>query len=283
MKNTSTLTFFCGKMGAGKSTKAKSLAIENNALLLSEDEWLAAHYPDQIHDFDDYLRFSALIKPFVKSHVQNILQTGTHVVMDFPANTVRQRAWFKALCAEVGCEHQLVFLDLSDEQCLAQIAKRRAENPERAQFDTEAVFRQVTQYFEPPSADEALNEVKPENFRIEGITPFIPAKDFGLSRHFYLALGFVETVSIENAVLLELGGYGFWLQDYYVQDFADNSMLCLYVESLSAWHKKLAGIDWQGTYGSSAKMLSGPHEQEGAMMMQVTDPSGVLWHIRQNA
>ncbi len=283
MSNTGTLTFFCGKMGAGKSTKSRNLAIENNAVLLSEDEWLAAHYPEQIHDFDDYLRFSALIKPFVKSHVQNILQTGTHVVMDFPANTVRQRTWFKELCTEVGCEHQLVFLDVSDEQCLVQIAKRRAEHPERAQFDTEAVFRQVNQFFEPPSQDEGLNEVKLENFKHQGITPFLPAKDFDLSRDFYLELGFVEAARTQNAVLLELGNYGFWLQDYYVQDFADNSMLCLYVEDLSAWHKKLAGIDWQGTYGGSAKMLSEPHEQEGAMMMQITDPSGVLWHIRQHA
>lgn len=156
MKNTGVLTFFCGKMGAGKSTKSKSLAATKNAVLLSEDEWLAAHYPDQIHDFNDYLRFSALIKPFVKTHVQTILQTGANVIMDFPANTTKQRAWFKVLCAEVGCENQLIFLDLSDEQCLAQIAKRRTENPERAEFDTEAMFHQVTQYFEPPSEDEGL-------------------------------------------------------------------------------------------------------------------------------
>lgn len=73
MKNTGMLTFFCGKMGAGKSTKSKTLSVEKNAVLVSEDDWLAAHYPNQIHSFDDYLTFSGLIKPFVKAHVQNIL------------------------------------------------------------------------------------------------------------------------------------------------------------------------------------------------------------------
>lgn len=34
------LTFFCGKMGAGKSTKAIEIAEEDNAVLFSEDEWL---------------------------------------------------------------------------------------------------------------------------------------------------------------------------------------------------------------------------------------------------
>lgn len=154
------LTFFCGKMGAGKSTRSKTEAIERNAVLISEDDWLSSHYPDQIKSFDDYLKFSALIKPFVKSHVKRILSTGTSVVMDFPANTVSQREWFKQLCNEVGIEHELIFIDLSDEQCLIQIAKRRTEQPERAQFDNEAVFNHVTKFFEVPAIHEELNIVR---------------------------------------------------------------------------------------------------------------------------
>lgn len=157
MNKKGTLTFFCGKMGAGKSTKSKALTIEKNAVLLSEDDWLAAHYPDQIHTFEDYLKFSTIIKPFVKSHVQQIINTGTHVVMDFPANTSRQRSWFKQLCTEIGCEHEMIFLDVSDEQCLSQIARRRVEQPERSQFDNEAVFNHVTAFFEIPSESEGIN------------------------------------------------------------------------------------------------------------------------------
>ena len=151
------LTFLCGKMGAGKSTKSASLASENRAVLISEDDWLSAHFPNQIGSFDDYLKFSKLIRPFIKSHVQNILLTGTDVVMDFPANTVRQRGWFKTLCQEIDCEHELVFLDLTDEECLRQIEKRRAEQPDRARFDTPEVFAHVTQFFEAPSDEEALS------------------------------------------------------------------------------------------------------------------------------
>lgn len=159
MNQKGTVTFFCGKMGAGKTTKSKLLAREKNAVLISEDEWLSAHYPDQIHSFDDYLAHSARIKPFLKLHVQSILNTGTHVVMDFPANTINQRAWFKQLCQEVECNHELIYLDLSNEQCLLQIAQRRNEQPERAEFDNEAVFYHVTNFFEPPSDQEGLQIV----------------------------------------------------------------------------------------------------------------------------
>jgi adenylate kinase family enzyme len=153
------LFFFCGKMGAGKSTQSIIVATENNAVLISEDDWLSAHYPTQIKTFDDYIKYSNLIKPFVKAHVQGLIKLGVNVVMDFPANTVKQRAWFILLCFEINCEHQLWYLNLSDKQCLSHIAKRRLEKPERAHFDNEAFFYHVTEYFEAPTKNENLNLV----------------------------------------------------------------------------------------------------------------------------
>ncbi|MCE9688252.1 MULTISPECIES: AAA family ATPase [Shewanella] len=157
MREKGTLVFFCGKMGAGKSTQARLIATEQNAVLLSEDEWLSSLYPQQIASFADYLKYSAQLKPLVKAHVQHILATGTNVVMDFPANTRAQRQWFLALAAEIKAQHRLVYLDVSDAQCLQQIGQRRTEQPERAAFDTEAMFKQVTHYFEAPSSSEGLN------------------------------------------------------------------------------------------------------------------------------
>ncbi|MGN7410751.1 AAA family ATPase [Sporosarcina sp. SAFN-010] len=157
MKQSGTLYFFCGKMGAGKTTKSKQLSIEKHAVLLSEDELLASFYPNQIESFEDYLKYSEQIKPFVKKHVQNILSVGTDVVMDFPANTQKLRTWFLDMVLEVNANHQLIFLNLNNEQCLSQIAQRRNEQPERADFDTEAVFIHVTNFFEAPEASEGLN------------------------------------------------------------------------------------------------------------------------------
>ena len=157
MKSIGTLIFFCGKMGAGKSTKSQQLALDRNAVLISEDEWLASLYPGQIASFEDYIKFSGLLKPLVKSHVQNILCSGTNVVMDFPANTVSQRKWFKAIVSEIDAPHELIYLNTSEEICLKQIAQRCIERPERAKFDREEVFHHVTSFFEEPSAEEGLN------------------------------------------------------------------------------------------------------------------------------
>ena len=160
MSNPGKLFFCCGKMGAGKSTRSMLVAKENNAVVIAEDNWLAAHYPELIQTFDDYINYSTLIRPFIKSHVQGLLNIGVNVVMDFPANTVKQRSWFTSLCTETHSEHELWYLDVSDEQCLAQIAQRRVEQPQRAKFDTEAVFHQVTRYFEAPTGSENLKIVR---------------------------------------------------------------------------------------------------------------------------
>ena len=157
MNKRGTLYFFCGKMGAGKSTKSIHMSRDKQAVLLSEDEWLESLYPKQIKTFEDYLKYSAQLKPLVKKHVQNILCVGTNVVMDYPANTKNQREWLVDMASEVQANHQLIFLNVNNEQCLRQIAIRRNEQPERAAFDTEEVFNQVTKFFEVPDTSEGLN------------------------------------------------------------------------------------------------------------------------------
>lgn len=155
-----TLTFFCGKMGAGKSTKASKVAHASQAVVISEDEWLASLYPNKISSLSDYIEYSGLLKPQIKKLVQSILSAGTNVVMDFPANTVSQREWFRSIFSEIHAPHNLMLIDVPNEVCLGQIAKRRQEQPDRAATDTPEMFEKVTQYFTAPSSDEGFNIIK---------------------------------------------------------------------------------------------------------------------------
>ena len=157
MMNKGVLTFFCGKMGAGKSTKSSNIAVETNAVLLSEDEWLESLYPNKVRSLDSYIEYSNLIRPQMKKLAQSILSAGTDVVMDFPANTVSQRDWFRDIFSEIEAPHNLVYIELGNEDCLRQIEKRRIEQPERAETDTQEVFEQVTKYFVEPNSSEGFN------------------------------------------------------------------------------------------------------------------------------
>lgn len=154
MAGSGKLTFFCGKMGAGKSTYAKQLSRRSAAILLSEDQWLSELYPNQIESFDDYLRLSQHIKPQMRSLVLQLLAANNHVVMDFPANTKKQRQWFRKLIDESAAAHQLVFIDRDNDTCLKQLDKRRHEEPNRNNTDTPDMFALVTSFFESPSPAE---------------------------------------------------------------------------------------------------------------------------------
>jgi len=157
MNKKGTLIFFCGKMGAGKSTYSKKLADEIGAVFLSEDEWLSAIYPEEINDFNDYIKYSSRLKPLLKKHVQKILNSGVTVVMDSPGNTIKQRVWFKEIFSNENIPHKLIYLKADNELCLRRLEKRRQMMPERARFDTEEVFHHVTSFFQAPEDDEGFN------------------------------------------------------------------------------------------------------------------------------
>ena len=65
------------------------------------------------------------------------------------------------------------------------------------------------------------------------IQPFLPARDFALSRAFYQALGFT-LVRDADVAILGVGQSGFILQRYYQKEWAENGMMQLMVDDLDA-------------------------------------------------
>ncbi|MFD7034833.1 AAA family ATPase [Mammaliicoccus sciuri] len=160
MNNLGTLYFFTGKMGAGKTTMSKQLTNEKNAVLLSEDEWLASLYPNKIKTIEDYQNLSKQIKPLIKKHVQNILCVGTDVFMDFPGNTKNQRRWLLNIANEINAYHKLIYINVDNQKCLEHLKIRQLEEPERNNFDTESTFNYLTSFFEEPKELEGLNIIE---------------------------------------------------------------------------------------------------------------------------
>ena len=154
------LTFFVGKMGAGKSTKSLEITRQSKAVLLSEDEWLQSVYPNKISSLQDYIKYSNRLKPQIKRLAQSILLTGSDVVMDYPANTISQREWFRGIFTDINAPHELVYIELSDKDCLKQIERRRIEQPERSKTDTKEMFEAVTKYFVEPQSAEGFNIIR---------------------------------------------------------------------------------------------------------------------------
>jgi predicted kinase len=154
------LYFLCGKMAAGKSTLAKDLAERENALLIVQDEFLDALYPDEIIDISDFSRCSLRLRNALASHVCALLSKGVSVVLDFPGNTTAQRAWFRGLFERAQVGHELHFIDASDALCKSQLRDRSRHLPPGTPWTTEAEFDAITAYFQPPSENEGFNVIR---------------------------------------------------------------------------------------------------------------------------
>ncbi len=162
MNTSAKLIFLCGKMAAGKSTLARDLAKRENALLLVQDEFLHALYPGEIIDVVGFVQRSSRLKHAITPHVCALLSRGISVVLDFPANTKAQRAWFRELIECTKVAHELHFVDAPDTFCKGQLAKRSKDLPVGAPWTTEADFDAINAYFQPPSDDEHFNVVHHE-------------------------------------------------------------------------------------------------------------------------
>ena len=153
-----TLYLLCGKIGAGKSTLARRLAARPGTLLISEDHWTSTLYADDLKTIEDYTRYSARLRAAMAPHIVAILGQGLSVVLDFPANTVRQREWMRALIAEAQVPHEFHLLEVPDEICRQRLHERNRSGTHPFQV-SDAEFDQFTRYFVPPRPDEGFNVV----------------------------------------------------------------------------------------------------------------------------
>lgn len=110
------------------------------------------------------------------------------------------------------------------------------------------------------------------------LRPFVPAKDFAVSRAFYRDLGATEIWGTDDMVLLKLGDSEFYLQNAYVKDWAENTMLFLNVADLDLCWEELQALDLVNRY-PDIRWKKPTDYPWGLREIHLIDPAGVLWHF----
>ena len=113
------------------------------------------------------------------------------------------------------------------------------------------------------------------------IRPFIGAKDFELSRRFYRDLGFQESVLFHNMSLFKTEAIGFYLQDAYVEDWVNNTMVFLEVDDVNRYWNELLALDLATKY--KGVRLTPIRRYDWGSECFMHDPSGILWHFGEFA
>ena len=113
--------------------------------------------------------------------------------------------------------------------------------------------------------------------KAKSLRAFIGAKDFEISRNFYKDLGFTEIVLFHNMSLFTKDEFAFYLQDAYVKDWIENTMLFLEVENVQESYDELLSLNLSAKYEDSR--LSPIQHNDWGSECFVHDPSGILWHF----
>ncbi len=112
----------------------------------------------------------------------------------------------------------------------------------------------------------------------KSIRAFIGAKDFDISRAFYKDLGFEESVISKNMSYFNVcDTLGFYLQNAYVKDWVNNSMIFVEVANVDHYHSELEKLGLQHKY-KNVRLTPIKIDTWGSECF-LHDPSGILWHF----
>lgn len=112
----------------------------------------------------------------------------------------------------------------------------------------------------------------------KSVRTFIGAKNFEESRNFYKDLGFEESIISKGMSYFKIvETLGFYLQDYYVEDWINNSMIFVEVVNVEEYFLQLQNLNLQYKY-KDVKLVPIRYEDWGSECF-LHDPAGVLWHF----
>lgn len=113
------------------------------------------------------------------------------------------------------------------------------------------------------------------------IRPFIGAENFETSRSFYKDLGFEETVLFHNMPVFKFGALAFYLQDAYVKNWIENTMVFVEVEDVDKHWNDLQGLNLTAKYENVKLTPISTYDWGRECFLH--DPCGILWHFGQFA
>lgn len=119
--------------------------------------------------------------------------------------------------------------------------------------------------------------------KAEQLRAFVPARDFEMSKRFYLDLGFSILQDTQQLAELSYAGQSFLLQNYFEPAFTGSLMMHLVVPDVSAWWQHVSTRGLEKRY--DVRPPEPPREQllgrRRQRVMFFHDPSGILWHVAE--
>jgi predicted kinase len=148
-----TLHLIVGLPGSGKTTLARRLESELNALRFTPDEWIASLYGDGLTQATlDAARDP--VEALQWRVASRALSLGVSVILDFGFWTRSERDRFRAQAAELNARSQVHALIVPEEELWARLQRRNATLPPATFRISREQLSTWWNLFEPPDVNE---------------------------------------------------------------------------------------------------------------------------------
>jgi predicted kinase len=144
-----TLHLMCGLPGSGKTTLAKQLEQEHNAVRLSPDEWMAQIVGD---GYDESRR--AGVEAVQWKLAQRLLSFDIDVILENGFWTRAERDLYRVGAKTAGATVRLHYQDVTADELKRRLRERNEDVPEDAFYIPDANIDAWALEFEPPAPDE---------------------------------------------------------------------------------------------------------------------------------
>ncbi len=143
------LFLMVGLPGAGKTIKAKELAVTHRALRLTPDEWMVVLFDGSQPEGKRDVLEGRLITVALQA-----LRLGTNVVLDFGLWSRDERSALRWLATSAGASGEVIYLPVDKDTQRARIAHRQTTAPHTTFPMTDADVDLWRAQFEAPDAAE---------------------------------------------------------------------------------------------------------------------------------
>lgn len=114
-----------------------------------------------------------------------------------------------------------------------------------------------------------------------GIVPFVPSgRDFERAIDFFQKLGFEVAWRHDDIAGLRFGAAYFMLQNADIRVWQENQMLTLEVDDLDLYWSEIDALNLPEAF--DGVRLSPPADFPWGREVNIIDPAGVCWHVRQS-
>lgn len=143
-----TLHLMHGFIGSGKTTYAKQLEQQTNALRLTQDEWMIAFHGTNPPEAE-FNKLESRLKRLLWRWTSAELKRGRDVILDYGFWSRASREAIRGMAGEIGIACQFYAPEVSRDEMLRRTLARTAHMPAGALVIDENAFNVLWPRFEP--------------------------------------------------------------------------------------------------------------------------------------